>query len=348
MVALWIILLLAVLQGILEWLPVSSEGQLVLILTWLQESEQALAIAIFLHLGTMVAVIIRFRKDFFLLFNWNLWGNRKITNELDADQEYKEKNDKLPTEEQKENLSIEHSSDGDIKIDLKVQKEKIEQRILWKFLLLATIMTGIIGVPIYLLIEYALSEGELLEFADGRVSSGDIITICIGLFLIGTGLFILFSRRKVTEKELIELSTWEMLLIGATQGLAIIPGVSRSGTTMGTLLIRSVKDDEALRGSFLLSVPAVLGGNILLIVIDLIQGDVSFEGIPWYGMVLAILISGVVGYLTIDLFLWIARKINFGWFCLLLGGLAVIITGMMIILSLTTTTATAITEAKVV
>ncbi|TFG01735.1 MAG: undecaprenyl-diphosphate phosphatase [Promethearchaeota archaeon] len=342
MVALWLILILAVIQGILEWLPVSSEGQLVLILTWLQESEQALAIAIFLHLGTMIAVIIRFRNDFLLLFNWKLWGKTKTKEEeLNSIQEENTSNENLANDQEKKNYSKNDSTaekDSDLS---EIHVKKKEQRILWKFLLVATLMTGIIGVPIYLLLEYALSEGELLEFANGRVSSGDIITIGIGLFLIATGLFILFSRRKVAEKELIELSTWEMILVGATQGLAIIPGVSRSGTTMGTLLIRSVKDNEALRGSFLLSVPAVLGGNILLIIIDLIQGDVSFEGIPWYGMILAIIISGVVGYITIDLFLWIARKINFGWFCLLLGGLAVIITLIMVILSLTTTKTTA-------
>ena len=106
--------------------------------------------------------------------------------------------------------------------------------------------------------------------------------------------------------------------------------------TVGTMLVEGIEEEDSLRGSFLLSVPAVLGGNILTIIIDLIQGDFSFAGIPWYAMILALLISGVIGYLTIDLLLWIARKINFGWFCIAVGSLALLITLIMIILAVTT------------
>ncbi|NHJ06312.1 MAG: undecaprenyl-diphosphate phosphatase [Candidatus Heimdallarchaeota archaeon] len=314
MVAVWLIIVLAIVQGILEWLPVSSEGWLILILNWVGETENALAIALFLHLGTMIAVIIRFRKDFALLFKIQ---HNKMESKIENNDE--EKDETINIEEKKENLS---------------QNEK--QKILWKFILFATLATAVIGVPLYLLIKFVLQDGELLEFAGGAITGGDIITMVIGLFLIGTGIFILIARKKITYKTIFEMKTWEILIVGAIQGIAIIPGVSRSGSTIGTLLIEGIEEEDALRGSFLLSVPAVLGGNILTLIVDLIQGDFSFEGIPWYGMILAFIVSCGIGYLTIDLFLRLARKINFGWFCIAVGSLALVITLIVVILSITT------------
>ncbi len=317
MVALWLIIVIAIVQGILEWLPVSSEGWIFMILTWAGESENALAIALFLHIGTMIAVIIRFRKDFMLLFNLKVWKNY---------------NQKKNEEESVEEASEEKIDSGEK--DILTQGR--EQRILWKFILLATAATAVIGIPIYVLLKFVLADGDSLTFANGAISSGDIITMVIGLFLIGTGIFILISRRKTTSKSILEMKTWEMLVVGAVQGVALIPGVSRSGTTVGALLIEGVEEEDALRASFLLSVPAVIGGNLLTIIVDAIQGEFSLAGIPWYGMILALLISGVVGYLTIDFFLWVARKINFGWFCIGVGALALIITLIIMILALTT------------
>ncbi len=318
MIALWIVVVLAFVQGVLEWLPVSSEGQLVLILTWIGESENALAIALFMHIGTLIAVIIRFRADIFILL-----GIRKKTK---IAEETSEKN----TDTKEDPKETNESENG------QVYTEQEKQKILWKFILLATLATAVIGIPLYLLVKYVLQEGELLEFANGAVSGGDLITILIGVFLIGTGLFILYSRKQTTRKSLYEMTTIEMLIVGAVQGLAIIPGVSRSGSTVGAMLVEGIEEEDTLRGSFLLSIPAVIGANILIIVIDLILGDASFADIPWYGMILAVVISGVTGYFTIDLFLRLAKKINFGWFCITFGALALVITLIMIILAVTT------------
>ncbi|MBN1329243.1 MAG: undecaprenyl-diphosphate phosphatase [Candidatus Heimdallarchaeota archaeon] len=315
MVAVWLIIVLAVVQGILEWLPVSSEGQIILILTWLNEPENALAIALFLHLGTLFAVIARFWKDIFLLF-----GIKYTKKETEGEEEETIKKEMIKESQSENTLS---------------SKEK--QRKLWKFLLLSTIATAIIGIPLYILVKYVLQEGKLLELAGGTITGGDIITMIIGAFLIGTGIFILISKRKVARKSIYEMSVLEMLIVGAVQGIAVIPGVSRSGSTVGVMLIEGVEEEDSLRGSFLLSIPAVIGANILTIIIDLAQGDLSFEGIPIYAMFLAILVSGVVGYITIDLFLRLAKKVNFGWFCLTVGALALLITMIIVILNLTTT-----------
>ncbi|MHA1186338.1 MAG: undecaprenyl-diphosphate phosphatase [Candidatus Heimdallarchaeota archaeon] len=320
MVALWIIIILAVAQGILEWLPVSSEGQLYLILTWLGENESVLDIALFMHLGTMLAVIVKFRKDFLLLFNFKLW----------------KKNKEPESESVEENTSEENTEASEEPIENDIEKAK-EQKFLWKFILIATAATAVIGLPLYFLLKFVLGDGEFLEFANGAMNSGDIITIIIGVFLIATGIFIIVARKKRTEKPLMEMTTKEIIILGSLQGLTIIPGVSRSGTTVSTMLVEGIKEEETLRGSFLLSVPAILGINILTIIINLIQGEPIFGvNIPWYGILLAIVISGVIGYLTIDFFLWAAKKINFGWFCISFGILAVIITIIIVILNVTT------------
>ena len=310
MVGIGLIILLAIVQGLLEWLPVSSEGQIFLILNWFGDPTNALSIALFLHLGTMLAVLVRFRKDFLLLFNIKL---RK----------------KKENENSEEQIEEQHTDEEKF-------AESEKRRILWKFLLIATAGTAIIGVPLLLVIKYVLEEGAL-HFANGRIAGGDILTLVIGVFLIATGIFILVSRRKTANRTLYEMKNWEILVVGLAQGLAIIPGISRSGTTIGTMLIEGVNEEESLRGSFLLSIPAVIGGNILIIIIDLIRGEASFEGIPWYGMILGVVISAIVGFVTIDLFLRLAKKVNFGWFCIAIGALALIITIIVIILAVTTT-----------
>ncbi len=313
-VGIGLIILLAIVQGLLEWLPVSSEGQVVLILNWFGDPTNAVAIALFLHLGTMLAVLVRFRKDIFLLFN--IKSRKKEENEENAEVQTIEKEEESIEEEK--------------------FTESEKRKILWKFLLIATAGTAIIGVPLLLVIKYYLAEGALY-FTNGRLASGDIITLIIGVFLIATGIFILVSKRKTAKKSLYEMKNWEMLIVGLAQGLAIIPGISRSGTTIGTMLIEGVNEEDSLRGSFLLSIPAIIGGNILIIIIDLVQGEYSFAGIPWYGMILAVIISAVVGFATIELFLRLAKKVNFGWFCITIGALALVITLIIIILALTTT-----------
>jgi undecaprenyl-diphosphatase len=318
MVALWIILLLAVAQGILEWLPVSSEGQLTLILNWLGAADEALNIVLFLHIGTMIAVIARFYKDFIFLFQTKYWRRKNLK---------KKERGTNHTEEQHNNTQND--------VDSEVIRAQ-EQRSLWKFLILATVATAIVGVPILVVLKLLLGDGSALEIVTGVINTGDIITMIIALLLIITGIFIIFSRRQVAQKSIQEMKTWEILVVGAAQGLTILPGVSRSGTTVGTMLMEGVEDEEAIRGSFLLSVPAVLGGNVVLIVIDFIQGEQSLAGISWYGAVLAIFISAIVGYLTIDLFLKLAKKINFGWFCIAIGAIALVITIVIIVLSVTT------------
>ena len=233
---------LGILQGILEWIPVSSQGQSMLaMIYWLGISpSDALSYSIFLHLGTMSAVLIRFRHEFL-----------KMLKEIDSK--------------------------------------------MTRIVIVSTFCTGITGIPLYLLFRES--------FTGGREA-----TLLIGALLIATGLMLRFkgSGSRVAE----DMRLADMIVLGLAQGFSILPGVSRSGTTLTVLLMKGFKPDEALAVSFIISVPAVLGAIIL---------DHSIAAFPWQAAAAMLIASLVVGYLTMDLLIRFAKMINFSGFCLALG-----------------------------
>lgn len=241
--------LLGIIQGITEWLPISSQGQTLLaMMNWLCISpEVALSYSLILHLGTMSAVIVKFRHE--------LIGMLK---NLDSN--------------------------------------------LTRAMIITTLFGGITGLPLYLLIRET--------FTGGREA-----TIIIGVLLIATGL-LLRSQRSGT-KDIESITIPDMVLLGLAQGLAILPGISRSGTTITVLLMRNVRQDAALALSFMISVPAVLGAVII---------DHSYAALPIGTSATMLLASFTAGYLTMDLLIKFARKINFSKFCIAMGLLTIMIT----------------------
>ena len=113
------------------------------------------------------------------------------------------------------------------------------------------------------------------------------------------------------------MSGKEAFFLGLFQGLAILPGVSRSGTTITYLLLSGVEQGQALIVSFLISVPAVLGA----VTLEALSGNfVFFQN----GLVM-LLTSFAMGYLTMDALLKLAKKVNFSIFCVFLGVVTIII-----------------------
>jgi len=194
-------IVLGTIQGIVEWLPVSSEGVLVLIRTNFFDIEQGLEKTIrevlFLHLGTFLAAFLYFRKDVF-----RVWGNKKLFN----------------------------------------------------FLLITTIITGLLG---YGLLNLFVNLEEQVAL------SGKFITLAIGLLLLITA-YLQIRAKTRGHREIRDLKTGDSLLLGLMQGLAVLPGLSRSGLTVSSLLLKKFNSRDALKLSFLMSLPVVLGGNIIL------------------------------------------------------------------------------------
>ena len=253
-------ILLGVLQGITEFLPVSSSGHLAIaehLLHFSGASDVPPFFDVLLHLGTLIAVFIAYWEDI-----------------LEMIQEF--------------------------------------------FLGVGDIVHGTTPVPapparrmIVLIIAGTLPLFAVLPVKDVVEGLKDNLYFVAGALIV-TG-FLLFASDRVrrgrkTEKSASLLSA---LLVGAGQAVATCPGISRSGTTITMGCFAGFERKFAVRFSFLLSIPAVLGANILQIG-DVVEAGVDVKLLPAY--LLGVVAAGVSGYLSIRLVRLVAEKGRFGAF----------------------------------
>jgi len=260
-------IIIAILQGLFEWLPISSSGQVMIVSMNVYgfSPSEALSLAIWLHLGTTLAVIVKFRKDFVGVIKSFLPEKFEVS-EVD-------KNNR-------------------------------------NWLIIATVGTAFTAVPIYFLLK------TLLEETYSPIQ-GDIITLFIAGLLIVTGIILLKRRKDVGSKKIETLSEDDLykdgFITGLVQGVSILPGVSRSGITVSALLIEDYEQNSALKLSFLMSVPVAFAA----IGLDFISGDAMRLDLTT--ILVATIFSFIVGYLSMEVLLKLAKKIEFGYFCLIYG-----------------------------
>ncbi|MCK4287233.1 MAG: undecaprenyl-diphosphate phosphatase [Candidatus Lokiarchaeota archaeon] len=267
---------MAILQGLFEWLPISSSGQTLIISTTFFgiSTDDAFSLAIWLHLGTTIAVLLKFRKDFINILKALIHKNSDL-----------------------EEINI-----------------KKRNWMIW-----ATIGTGITAIPLYFLFK--------IIFLDAFTAfQGDVITLLISSLLIITGVILIATRKIFGNRKIGDASKKsiqkESFLSGLVQGVSILPGISRSGVTVGTILLEKYDQDNALRLSFLMSVPVAIAS----ILVDILFNEGSIFGtLDILTILITTIVSFVVGYLTIEFLLRIARKINFGYFCISYGVIAYLI-----------------------
>ena len=262
-VGLGVALLAGIVQGIVEWLPVSSQGNLALFLTVAGSSpEAALQLALFLQIGTTVSAASYYREEI-LAAAERLPGWRPREAFADGNQ-------------------------------------------LTSFVVVACVGTGLVGIPLYVV---------AVDVA-GQLTGGIFIAV-IGVLLILTGIFQLTSNTIGLQAR--EDPTFrDACIVGVAQGVAILPGISRSGVTTSALLFRSYEPEAAFRLSFLLSIPASVGAAVLTVV-----GAGGLPGIAPRAALVALVTSALVGYVTIGLLMRIVEQIPFWAVCFGLGGLAV-------------------------
>jgi undecaprenyl-diphosphatase len=274
------LLILALIQGVLEYLPVSSEGQILLVGVNLFYLDPAfvLSLVFWLHLGTAFTVIVFYHRDIF--------GSLYM---------------RIHPPEDKPNESASTKLFGPLFI----------------FVLAGTVGTIITALPLYFFLKSLVT-----------VLMGSIVTVFIGILLIVTGLVLYFQRQAKGDLKLRDISLWEALVIGLLQGIAMLPGISRSAMTLTWLLVRGVNREEALRLSFLLSIPATLG----VVALDYIVGGAILI-LPWSTLLVLMLVAFFTGLFALVLLRYYAIRVPWWIFCLVLGIIVVVLTIPVIVLA---------------
>ena len=146
--------------------------------------------------------------------------------------------------------------------------------------------------------------------------------ILVGVALICTGIILLISEIifQKMPKKISTVSAKEAIFIGIAQGLAALPGISRSGTTIATALAFGIDRTNAARYSFLLSIP-VMALAVVYSIPDIIKIEVA-EDLSWGPMIVGTFISAIVGYFCIKYFIAFLRKFSlniFAYYCIIAG-----------------------------
>lgn len=242
----------------MEWLPISSEGQVVLFLYNFSPvpSEDIISLVVWLHLGTALAVVVRYPR---------------------------------------------------VILDILSLKD----RKLFRLLLVATLSTAITGVPLYFFMKNSFTPFH-----------GELLNVLVGVLLLITAVVLYLPTRTTEESEdtTKDVEDREAVTTGLVQGMAVLPGLSRSGVTISALLMQKIDKETAMKFSFLMSVPAVLA----ILVLEVLTGSTLPAGVGTLDLILIEGIVFVTGLLSMEFLLRLARRISFWKLCLVLALIAIV------------------------
>ena len=256
------LIVLAVVQGLTEFLPVSSSGHLVLVPSIFGWTDQGLAFDVAVHFGSLIAVCIFFRHDIVALIRG---AHDVLTGDFGS---------------------------GDA-------------RMVWN-LGLGTIPAALAGL---------LFAGWI----GANLRNPEVVVVTLAVYGI---LMAAVDRFASSAKNITDIGIREAMIIGCAQALALIPGTSRSGITITVSRALGIARQDAARFSFLLSVPVILLAT-LYEAVTLVTGDVP---VPWDTLGLAVLITAIVAYISIEFFMRVVSVIGllpFAIYRLLLAGVIV-------------------------
>ena len=283
-------IIMGIIQGVTEFLPVSSSGHLAIFKNFFGMSEVGISFDILLHVGTLVAVFICFWSDI-----WELIVNG-VGIILDAC-----KNVGYFVV----NLT-KGSKSSDKKEYVKVISTPYRRYVL--LIIIATIPTGIMGI--------------LLKDTIERASMALLVP---GICLLITSVLLLIADNAKDGKDTEENFSYKKAgIIGICQGFATMPGISRSGTTITACLMTGMDRAFAVKFSFIVSIPAILGAAVLDLP-DMFKESISIA--QWANYAVGTAVSAVVGYICIKTMLKVVRKKKFKGFslyCALMGIIAII------------------------
>lgn len=280
-------ILMGIIQGLTEFLPVSSSGHLAIFKNLFHiNTETGVLFDVLLHVGTLAAIFVVYWKDVrklivegckivglvcqnLIIFFKNVFGKQHL--------EYK-------------------------RIITTTYRKFVVM------ILISTIPTGIIGVLLKDVVE----------------SASDILIIP-GVCLIVTA-FILFvcDRAEDGDKKAKTATYWDSLILGVSQGVATLPGISRSGTTITVCRLLGFDKAFAVKYSFIMSIPAILGATVLELK-DIFEHPIVATNIVNY--IVGMIVAAVVGYIALKTVVVLVKKNKFKYFsyyCLVLGVISVI------------------------
>ncbi len=272
-------ILLGLVQGVAEFLPISSSGHLSLFQHFFglvdPESGGNLFFDVLLHLGTLIAIFVYYWKDIVALL--------------------------------REFVSL-VACLFSAKRRAQVQRLSPDGRMI--------VMIVLATLPLFVIL-------PIKDKVEGLYGS----TLFIGFALLATGCILFFSDRMAHGRKTARSATMlDAILVGCAQAVAIVPGLSRSGTTIAAGMTRGFSRKFAVRFSFLMSIPAVLGANIISIK-DAVAEGIDPAMLPIY--LVGTVVAAVSGYFAIRLVNMLADKGKFGnfaYYCWGVGAAAVVAT----------------------
>lgn len=269
-------ILMGIVQGIAEFLPVSSSGHLAIFQNLLNiETDTGLLFDVLLHLGTLLAIFVVFWKD--------IW--RLIVEFFGIIADF-----------------FRRFSDPDVIVLSSGYRKFV------LLIIVSTIPTAILGYVGRSFVEYAST--TLLIPGIGLLITSFLLFICDR---IGDG------RKGI--KKITYLNAFE---IGMVQGVATMPGISRSGATIAACLMLGVKKETAVKYSFIMSIPAVLGA-VVLEMKDAFGTKIPAGTLVSY--IIGMVVAAIVGYFAIRFMIGVVRRkkyIYFSIYCLVVGIIAII------------------------
>ena len=261
--------ILGIIQGVSEWLPISSKTQIIVSSGYLLKLtfQQAYTFGLFMEIGTLAAAIIYFRKDMLKL------------------------------------------------VQVLAGSKDAMKRKLFFYVLVVTVITGVIAAPLYLIAD------SITGFAVG------VPMLIIGLVLLGDAALIRYSKKRlekgIAPRKLENLSIKDYLIVGVTQGISALPGVSRSGITTSAMLLLGIEPDEAFRLSFTAGIFAAAGAFGLTLIASQSNVAASIADIGVVGLAVAIITSTIISLLLIDFLIKFAGKQKITYLTAALGVIAI-------------------------